>query len=160
FASHRHLFSIANRTRDEYLADFRDLFAIGVHTATLRIDHLRASERALVADGLWSGRREDGDFEVPMILVLAHDGRLFHAFDVYDADQLAAAQARCAGLSRTPAEPASPRIGNLATRAEQAACDAFAARDWDRLVALFAPDFRSSDRRRLMHLELNREQLL
>ncbi|HEX5065527.1 MAG TPA: hypothetical protein VFY49_05395, partial [Myxococcota bacterium] len=79
-------------------------------------------------------------------------------FDALDLDDLDAA---CAELdARDAAEPASPRIGNLATRAEERACEASAAGDWDRFAALFSPHFRSSDRRHLMRLELDRDQLL
>ncbi|HVH16845.1 MAG TPA: nuclear transport factor 2 family protein, partial [Myxococcota bacterium] len=158
FLSHRHLFYTRTpSTRDEHLADFRDLFHMGADTS-MRDDHVRVSARAAIADSIWSGRRDDGDFEIALVRVYAHDGHLFHSLDLYDADQLDAALTRYAELSA----PASPRrIGNLATRTEERACEAFAARDWDGFAALFAPHFRSSDRRQLMGgLELDRQQLL
>jgi hypothetical protein len=107
---------------------------------------------------LESGTREGVRFEVPLLFVFSHGGGRARSLDLYDGDQLAEAQARYAELC-TPTSPPS-RLSNLATRAEEQACEAFAVRDWDRFAALFAPHFRSSDRRSLVRLELGREQLL
>jgi ketosteroid isomerase-like protein len=143
-------------TREQYVDEFRGLSDLGVRTS-LRLDHVRISSTALIADGLWSGRRDDGDFELPHVIVYAHDGRLFHSCDLYDGDQLVAAQARFAELS---ARARSTRRENLATRSEQRTVEATVARDWEAFAALFPPRFRSIDRRKLMRLELGGEEFL
>ncbi|HXK25279.1 MAG TPA: nuclear transport factor 2 family protein [Myxococcota bacterium] len=139
-------------TREQYTDEFCALAELGIRPS-LRIDHLRIARGALILDGLWSGRRDDGDFELPHVIVNSHDGRLFHSCDLYDDDQLESAQARFAELS------ARPRWReNLATRSEQRAVEVTAAGDWEASAALFPPHFRSSDRRKLMHLDLDRDQ--
>ena len=143
-------------TREQYVDEFRSLADLGVRTS-LRIDHLRISPTALIADALWSGRRDDGDFELPHVLVYSHDGRRFHSCDLYDGDQLVVAQARFAELSARA--HATPRE-NLATRSEQRTVEATIARDWEAFAALFPPRFRSIDRRKLMRLDLGGDEFL
>ena len=156
FLSHRHLFYTRTPMgRDRYVDSFRDLGVLGVDTA-LRIDHLRVSDTALIADSLWSGTRDDGDFEQAIILVYSHDGRVFRSFDLYDADQLAAAQSRYEELSARPTSPS--RIENAATRSAGEVQDAWETHDWERFSSVFAPRFRSIDRRKMVQLELDRDQ--
>jgi class 3 adenylate cyclase/ketosteroid isomerase-like protein len=89
------------------------------------------------------------------------DGRTV-AIVSFDLDRLDAARAELA--ARYAAELASParpaRIENAATRSFDRFERAWAARDSDAIASLYAPDFRLSDRRRLVRLELGREELL
>ena len=68
---------------------------------------LGLSAAAGVGVSTWHGTRDGGDFEVSMVFVYGHDGRRFHSWELYDLDQLDAARARFAELSRTPT-PSEP----------------------------------------------------
>jgi class 3 adenylate cyclase len=66
------------------------------------------------------------------------------------------------GSGRDEARPSSsgPRIENAATRAAASMTAAWEARDWERLAALLSAGFRNIDRRKMVQVELDREQFL
>src|SRR5262249_50035798 len=119
-------------------------------------------------------RGSGGAFERPFVIlwVFGPDGRVTRN-EMWDADRGAAALARfdelfpspSAALGTSSAEnlvPVSPaaRIENAETRLGGRFAAAWAARDWEGIAALFAPEFRLIDRRRYAHLELDRDQHL
>ena len=126
--------------------------------ARLRIDHFRSTGRGALLESVWVGTREGGSFEIPKLIVseVDHASR-FHRFDTFDPERLDAALARYGDLA---SESRAPLIENLATRAAAAGTDAMNGRDWDRFTAAYQPEFRSSDRRRMVQLELDRAQHL
>jgi hypothetical protein len=56
--------------------------------------------------------------------------------------------------------PPAPRFENAATRSMRRFKDAIEACDWERVAAVLAPEFRYSDRRKMMHLDLDRERYI
>ncbi|MGH7896595.1 MAG: nuclear transport factor 2 family protein, partial [Candidatus Binatia bacterium] len=76
----------------------------------------------------------------------------------FDADRDAEALARFDELTAEPA--ATARFTNAATRAIDRWAEAWEAHDWERIAAVFAPEFRVLDRRTLVHLDLDRDQHL
>src|SRR5262249_48510737 len=119
-------------------------------------------------------RGSGGAFERPFVIlwVFGPDGRVTRN-EMWDADRGAAALARfdelfpspSAALGTSSAEnlvPVSPaaRIENAVTRLGDRFAAAWAARDWEGIAALFAPEFRLIDRRRYAHLELDRDHHL
>jgi hypothetical protein len=89
--------------------------------------------------------------------VFGADGRVLR-WEMFNADCEAEALARFDELTAAP--PATARIENAATRSIPRFAEAWEARDWERVAATLAQDFRLSDRRTLMHLELDRAQHL
>jgi hypothetical protein len=77
-------------------------------------------------------------------------------FDLYDIDQIDEARARFAEPP-APAPSAEP-FANAASATAAPVIAAIVAHDWQRFAALFADDFRMSDRRRVVQLELDRDQ--
>jgi class 3 adenylate cyclase/tetratricopeptide (TPR) repeat protein/ketosteroid isomerase-like protein len=125
----------------------------------LRLEHVRASDRALLWVAAWQGTRDGGAFETPWIVVSDHDalGRI-HRFDQYDLDQTGEALERFRTLASPPT--ATPSIENAATCSLQRFERAWEAHDWTEAAAVLAPGFRQIDRRRLMRLDLDRAQHL
>src|SRR6185369_3595985 len=76
--------------------------------------------------------------------------------DMYDPEQLDQAHARFAELA-TPAPSAEP-FANAASATTAPVTAAIIAHDWERFAELFAGGFRMSDRRRVVQLELDRDQ--
>ena len=103
-------------------------------------------------------RQGGGEFEWPHLRLcrVGPTGR-FTRVEAFAVDQAREALARFDELSA--AQPKAC-IENVATRAMAAAVAAIQARDWDRFDGTFDPEFRSSDRRRLLRLELDRAQFL
>ncbi|HXJ34119.1 MAG TPA: nuclear transport factor 2 family protein [Candidatus Eisenbacteria bacterium] len=140
------------QSRDEYLASVRTLVDLAPDV-TFRVDHVLAlDERRALAIVRWTGSREGGPFEMPLVAVpvFDSDGRV-QRFDTYNLDQLDAARARFeavrADAARVPlAALARP---NAASTAGDRWFAAFAARDWATMRALCAPDAKFEDRRRL-----------
>jgi class 3 adenylate cyclase len=152
---HRRLGLHQEGSRDEYLASLRAWVELAPDART-RTDHVLAQdERHTLGIAGWVGTREGGPFEIQFAVVIVHDsaGRIGE-YHTYDLDHLEDARARYAELA---AAPRTPWVANLATRAMQRAVAAWEARDWERFAAGFAPGFRSTDRRRLVRLELDRE---
>ena len=146
--SHRRFANVGSRlARDEYVASLHPLNDLGV-TGELRLDHLLGiSPAATLGVFTWFGSRDGGDFEIPLAFVYGHDGRRSHSWELYDLDQLDAARARYDELSGTTAASVAedatwPPLTSAFTRA-------FAARDWDTLAALLAPDLVVNDHRLL-----------
>ncbi len=113
---------------------------------------IRRSERGRV-------RATGGTYELPFLVALLFgaDG-LVARTEMFDAGREAEALARFDELMHEPARAA--RIENAATRSAARYVRAWEARDWEGVVATLSPDFRMSDRRALMQLELDREPFL
>jgi ketosteroid isomerase-like protein len=157
YEDHR-LLGWGTRSRDEALAQFPAMTELA-SDARLRSDHtLAINRRGILNVARWMGSRDGGVFEIPMVgvILFAPDGR-FRRTHSYDLDQLDAARACFDTLT---SEPPALRIETAATRAADRASEAWAARDWKRMAELFPAGFRCSDRRRLMQLELDRDQFL
>ncbi len=125
--------------------------------AELRVDHLRTAERGFLFQCAWQGTRDGGAFETPFVMAMevAAEGVILRA-DAYGPEQLEQARARFAELSR--AAPAQAPFANAAARTYERRLALFAVRDWEGLAQSLPPGFRSSDRRKLVLLELDREQ--
>jgi tetratricopeptide (TPR) repeat protein len=157
--SHRRFASTGETlTRDEYLASMATLQQMDDVRSRLRLDHLRISDGAAIADSTLIGTRDGGNFEISYVAVFRHDGRRVREMETFESDQLADALARYEMLSSVLAP--SARIENAATRSEDSIRRAWQARDWEALTELFPIGFRSIDRRPLMHLEVDRDTML
>src|SRR5262249_25591034 len=113
-------------------------------------------ERGALYIGRWTGASGD-TFEIPFVCVttFAPDGR-YRRLHGYDLDQLDAARA----LYRELKTVATPQIENAATRSADEFAEAWRAHDWDRIAACFPAGYRESDRRKMVLLELDRDQFL
>jgi hypothetical protein len=109
-------------------------------------------------------RASGGPFERNLchLWTFGADGRLAR-WEQTDDDRAGEALARFAALT---AEPAAPRFATAVARTENAAtrcmdrfARAWAARDWD-VASVYAPGFRLTDRRSIVHLDLDGEQHL
>jgi hypothetical protein len=146
----------------EALALFRSLFDLA--DVTIRIEDVLALED----DGLlWlvtvagTDRSSDGIFEMPALVLWIFDADgLLVRYEAFDVEHVAEALARFDALVASTAVPSPPRFANAATRTFDRGILAFEQRDWDRFSRLFAANFRGSDRRALMRIELDREQWL
>ncbi|MFI5315625.1 MAG: nuclear transport factor 2 family protein [Myxococcota bacterium] len=144
-------------SRERFIAFSRALADLDVR-GNFRLDHLlRISATAAVAAMTWHGTRDGGAFEVLQCVVCTHDGHRLHSWEILDLDQLDQAYARYDELT---AEQVTPSIENAATRAMVRGQEAVRGGDWERFSALFRPDFRNSDRRRMVLLELDLAQFL
>src|SRR5262244_3342858 len=92
-----------------------------------------------------------------MLWVFGADG-LVTRMEFFDVDHEVEALARFDELTAEP--PSTARITNAATRILDRFEEAWAARDWERVVALFPPGFRIVDRRGYAQLDLDRDQHL
>ncbi|MBI3389074.1 MAG: hypothetical protein HY027_15185 [Deltaproteobacteria bacterium] len=138
-------------------------------TPTMREDEvLSLQSDALLVRRTHCGtdRAGGGAYERPFIdlLVFGIDG-LLTRIECFDADRDAAALARFDELvgrydAASAAEPPATRLANAATRSNDRFVNAWAARDWERVAATFALDFRLSDRRSFVRLDLDRDQHL
>jgi class 3 adenylate cyclase len=129
---------------------------------TVREDDILALEpAALLTRRTFSGidRAGGGAFERTFIHLstFGDDGRITR-LEHFDVDREDLALARFDELTAAP--PTTARIENAATRSIIRFAEAWEARDWARVAATLAREFRVSDRRTLMHLELDREQHL
>ena len=155
--SHRRLANTGSpMSRDEYVASLGLMNDLGVR-GDIRLDHLRISERSAIGDSTWHGTRDGGAFETALIFVSTHDGRRLHSWELFDTDQVDAALARYEDLTAAPTTTA--RIANAATRCMERFANAWAARDWE-VASAYAPGFRLTDRRTIVHLDRDREQHL
>src|SRR5262249_6575882 len=98
------------------------------------------------------------------LMVFGPDGHVTRV-EAFDVDRDAEALARFDELGMSSAEESPPasrvaHIENAATRMRHRFEDAWAARDWEGIAAVFAPDFQLIDRRSHVHLELDRDQEL
>ena len=144
-------------SREQFIAFSHTLSDLDLR-GKIRLDHLlRVSATAAVAATTWYGTRDGGEFEVLQCIVSSHDGRRLHSWEVFDLDRLDLALARYEELV---AERVTPRIENAASRAVAQGNECLEAQDWAGFAAQFGPDFRHSDRRRMIRLELDRAQYL
>ena len=136
--------------------NFRTLTDLAPDTA-YRVDHFRSAARGFWTVGTWHGTRDGGRYEIARIAVIELDtgGRLVRA-DIYDEAQSDQALVRFAALAADTAAP--QRFANAATATVDPVVASMAAHDWQGFARLFADDFRMSDRRRLVQLELDRDQ--
>ena|GEM_PF-2009695 len=127
--------------------------------ARYRTDHLRFCTGGLLRLTTLAGTRDGGAFETPMSIVHAVDreGRVTRA-DNYDIDDRDRALARFAELARGADAP--ERFANAATAAFRLLIESVIAHDWARYAQLLADDFRMSDRRRVVQLEMDRTGLI
>jgi ketosteroid isomerase-like protein len=139
----------------EYVRALRSLVELAPDTR-LRLDHVSLFQRGYLVITVWDGSREGGAFEAPSLMVCELDelSRVLR-FDQYDLERLDLAHARFAELA---ASPPAPRIENAATRWTARFNGAWATGDWERVAALYPPGFRCFDRRKLVQLELDREE--
>ncbi|HVN87273.1 MAG TPA: nuclear transport factor 2 family protein, partial [Candidatus Binatia bacterium] len=149
-----------------------------------RFTHIRGCDRGFLQQLVLQGSRHGGSFEIAFAGVVELDAqRRIERIDIYDLDQLDAARARFNELTGGPQEPlplplsqaergaippslagkgarglgsAPPavRFENAATRMNDRITQAWAARDWEAVVALHAPGCRADDRRRLMRTRI------
>lgn len=122
----------------------------------VRTDHVRLSRRAALRQIAYVGTRDGGAFETPFLTVVETDpsGRR-RSVDSYDLDQLDQARARFAEITAAAAET---HFANAATATVDPVIACLVAHDWQGFEQLFSEDFRCSDRRRLVQLELDRDQ--
>jgi hypothetical protein len=121
--------------------------------------HIQICARGVLSRITLSGTRDGGAFENPFISVIEVDERSnIVSNDTYDVEDLDRAFARFAELSE-PVAPESP-FANDATRLIDRFEAAWDARDWAAIESSLSQDMRQSDRRDLMHLELNRSEHL
>ncbi|MEE2852463.1 MAG: BTAD domain-containing putative transcriptional regulator [Actinomycetota bacterium] len=93
------------------------------------------------------GSSPDGlDVEWRMMMLLIVDGDRLSRCEVFDENDLDAANARFDELSR----PAS-RLSNVTTRVIEQFLAHFSSRDWNAMAELLADDFFSEDRRRVLN---------
>ena len=77
--------------------------------------------------------------------LLTLDGEMISRAEVFDEDDVESAAARFDQLSRP-----APRLENVASRVAERFLERFAARDWDAIAEIFAENFSSEDRRRVV----------
>jgi class 3 adenylate cyclase/ketosteroid isomerase-like protein/tetratricopeptide (TPR) repeat protein len=144
---------------DAMRANFRAMFALETHHAVGVVDVLAARPDAVLARFGNSGVARDsgGTFErwFLQIVVIGRDGRIVR-MEYFDDDRDADALARFDELTHA-AELAQP-FANAASAAASPVIQCLIGHDWEGFRQLFADDFRMSDRRRVVQLELDREQ--
>ncbi len=136
--------------------NFRTLTELAPDTV-YRVDHFRSAARGFCSAGTWHGTRDGGRYEIALIAVIELDagGRMVRA-DIYDEAQSPQALARFAELAADTAAP--QRFANAATATVNPVIACMGAHDWPGFARLFADDFHMSDRRRVVQLELDRDQ--
>ena len=104
-------------------------------------------------------RTSGGTYEREMLMIwcFGPDGLVVRT-EQFDVDNATIALARFDEL--TSASPPTLRIVNAATRSGDRFQEAWDARDWARVTAVFAPKFRLADRRALALLDLDRGEHL
>jgi hypothetical protein len=123
-----------------------------------RIDRVVClAERGALVEAVEMGTRDGGPFETRYFWVAEVDaeGRI-PRFDLYDLDQIDQARARFAELAASA--PSAEAFANAASATAAPVIAAIVTHDWQRFAQLFADDFRMSDRRRVVQLELDRDQ--
>jgi hypothetical protein len=154
------------RSAEAWVQNFRTLVDLAPDTV-YRVDHFRSGARGFCSVGTWHGSREGGGYEIPLFAVIELDeqDRMARA-DIYDLDQLDQAHARFEELNPSVPplgngrieEGSSPwRFANAATATVDPVIACMIAHDWQGFEQLFAEDFRMSDRRRVVQLELDRD---
>src|SRR5262249_28224927 len=134
--------------------------------ATIRFDDvlgLRPDALLCRATGFGTDHAGGGAWEVPSfpLFVFGTDGHVTR-IELFDVDREAEALARFDELGPGSVEvptaaSRAARIETAATRLVDRLMEAWEARDWERVAAAYAPGFRLMDRRRMLHLELDRD---
>ena len=119
------------------------------------------SERGWIRDASSVGTRDGGSFELPLLMVTElDDAGLIAMHELYDHDRIDDALARFEEIKAAEPRGAGSRLANKASRALDRSVRCFNARDWDGMVATFAPEHGMDDRRKLVRLEVNERQFL
>jgi ketosteroid isomerase-like protein len=127
--------------------------------ARARRYHIRMSSRGLLFVVTWHGTRDGAAFEIPLINVDEVDAQgLVRRHDGYAPEQIDLALARFAEL-QAPVAPPAP-FANAASRALDRGMASWRVRDWEGYEQDLSPDYRFSDRRKLVQLELDRPQAI
>jgi class 3 adenylate cyclase/ketosteroid isomerase-like protein len=145
----------------EFVQHLRSWFAVS-DDLTLRDDDILALQPdAVLVRRTFSGtgRESGGLFERHLIAlwVFGADGRIVR-WEIFDTDAASAALARFDELTAPP--PIARPFENAATRDLERFAAAWNARDWRGVEDCYAPGFRRFDRRKLILLDLDREQHL
>jgi class 3 adenylate cyclase/tetratricopeptide (TPR) repeat protein len=181
---HRTLGTWSAHGTDALLEHFRSLLDLVDDAAMRAEDILALTSDAFLIRWTNAGTQRTGggayERQFLNIWVFGADG-LGTRMELFDADRRVEALTRfdeiagntarsepSQGTAGPPAAPgtaaptpsAAPRIANAATRFVESAIGALDARDWERFAALYAAGFRNLDRRRLIRLELDRDQHL
>jgi len=126
-------------------------------SADIRVDHvLRLCATAIIGVSTFRGTASGGDFENATVYVGSHDGHVLHGWELFDLEQLDAAQARYDELADV--HPGAGGFENAATHAADRLRAARKARDAHPLAALVPAGFRISNRRKACRQELGREE--
>ncbi len=137
---------------------------------TVRVDDVLAQRSGAILiewTTLGAARVGGGTFErhYVQLWIFGSDG-LFARMEHFDFERVDDAFARfdeIVGSSEDAAPTAAPtaaRFANAATRAWDRMVALWLARDWQPFAAVYAPEFRYVDRRRLLRLDLDRERFL
>jgi hypothetical protein len=165
---HRMLGTWSARGAEEFLRHMRAMFDLAEDNTVRYHDVLALQPDAFLVSPIFcgTGRASGGAYEMELLalVVFGADGR--HArIEWFDCDRAAEALARFDDLGPSSAEepPSAGRaasLENAATRAYGRGLDALQARDWPRFAAFFAPGFRGIDRRKMLQMELDRDEWL
>ena len=157
FADHRPLGLGSLHGAEEFVRWSRSLAEMSEHLSIHYDDVLGLRPDMLLVSSVVKGRVRagGGGFEYPIVHLFraGADGKASRV-EWFEPGQVEEA------LESFDALEAEPRIENLATRSAAAGTAAMNARDWDRFTAPYRPGFRSSDRRRMVQLELDRSEFL
>ncbi len=137
----------------------RDVAESITFTATPTDEILALRPDALLVHRTLEGEQRGVPFRSHPVALYVFDanGRLAQ-WENYDADERDAALAR---LDELVAPVAPPRlVENAATRSLDQFVQAWAARDWEAVRAVYAPEMRMSDRRSIVQLEFDLEEQL
>jgi hypothetical protein len=150
----------------DFLAGHRVLFDLPdgrwkLELIATRGERLSLHRLSFAASGADGGGRLAYDEHLSIAEVSA-DGR-FLAFVIFDLDDLDAAYAELdarydAGDARHHPKAAPQRFANAASASADAVSACMLAHDWRGFAACFSDDFRMSDRRRQVQLELDRDR--
>jgi hypothetical protein len=165
---HRILATWSARGAEAGLQNLRALAEVS-DEVSIRIDailDLRSDALLVHRTSFGTIRTGGGAFERQYLAlwIFGIDG-LVTRHELFDADRDAEALARFDELVGSPVKGSTARrpparIENAATRAAALMIEAWNARDWERVAALLPAGFRNIDRRKMMQVELDREQFL
>ncbi|MGH7895064.1 MAG: nuclear transport factor 2 family protein, partial [Candidatus Binatia bacterium] len=158
---HRILGTWSARGAEEWPQHNRSLLEVADDVAVREDDVLGLRSDAFLVrrTHLGTDRTGGGAYErlLLMLWIFGPDG-LVTRIEYFDVDHEDDALARFDALATEPLATAC--ITNAATRSRGRVREAWAARDWDRVAAVYAPGCRLIDRRTLMHLDLDRDGYL
>jgi len=154
--------------RDVVVAAVRALLELSEDVTWRHEELLALSEHAGLnrVTQLGRSRASGGEWARPICTLSVHDADgLIARWEIFEAEQVAAALARYDALVGEPGEPtarapSAEPFANAATRVAERFVRATAARDWQAVAALYAPSLRFDDRRPLLRMELPKESYL